>query len=160
MSVLCVHCVCVGCQLCDEGERPRSRDGNLEGTCKLYQIDEVYPVEVLFLYHVVSSKARIVSHMTWHDAHMTWAHMTSHDLPTGGEWPAWSRLLGEVASPPLWAAKGAGGCKAWEGKEGPEASKSLSLLFLSLPLLCPTSYPSSFTLCPAGELFGCKYWLW
>ena len=78
VGLVCTLCVCVGCKLCDEGERPRSRDRNLEGTCKLYQIDEVCPVEVLFLYHVVSSKARIVSHMTSHGAHMT-SH-DSHDI--------------------------------------------------------------------------------
>ena len=97
-------------------------------------------------------------HMTSHDItwpHPTWPHMTSHDhivltwlscdFPTGGEWAAWSWLLGEVTSPPLWAAKRAGGCKAWEGKESPETSKTptlpLSVSFTvshSLPLLLHT----------------------
>ena len=93
---------------------------------------------------------------TYHKSHdLTWPHgltWYSHDItwllcdfPTGGEWAAWSWLLGEVASPPLWAAKRAGGCKAWEGKESPETSKSPSLplsvsatVSHSLPLLLHT----------------------
>ena len=45
-NVCVCTCVRVGCELCDEGERPRDRDRNPKG--KLYQIYMKY-VQVLFL---------------------------------------------------------------------------------------------------------------